>query len=44
MGEGYQPSAQPPAWRTRGSLFVWLLSFDPFGMVDPTRNTRPPPT
>ena len=41
MGEGYQPFAQPPTWRTRGSLFVCLLLFDLSGMGDPTRSIAP---
>ena len=36
MGEGYQPFPQSPTWRTRGSLFVWLLPFGLSGMGDPT--------
>ena len=34
MGAGYQPSAQPPTWRTRGSFFVWFLPVNLFGMGD----------
>jgi hypothetical protein len=30
------PHAQPPTWRTRVSLFVWLLPLDLSGMGDPT--------
>jgi hypothetical protein len=30
------PHAQPPAWRTRVSLFVWPLPLDLSGMGDPT--------
>ena len=39
---GYQPSAQPPTWRTRGSLFVWSLPFDLFGMGVPARSLKTP--
>jgi hypothetical protein len=31
-----QPHSQPPTWRTRVSLFVWLLPLDLSGMGDPT--------
>jgi hypothetical protein len=24
-----QPHARPPTWRTRVSVFVWVISFDP---------------
>jgi hypothetical protein len=27
--------AQPPTWRTRVTLFIWLLSLDLSGMGDP---------
>jgi hypothetical protein len=27
-GWGFQPHAQPPTWRTRVSLFVWVITFD----------------
>jgi hypothetical protein len=27
-GWGCQPHAQPPTWRTRVSLFVWVITFD----------------
>ena len=30
-GWGYQPHAQPPTWRTRVSLFVWVITFDMSG-------------
>jgi hypothetical protein len=33
---GCQPYAQTPTWRTRVSLFVWLLPLDLSGMADPT--------
>jgi hypothetical protein len=33
---GYKPHAQPPSWRTRVSLFVWLLPLDPSGMGEST--------
>jgi hypothetical protein len=29
---------KPPTWRTRVSLFIWLLPFDMSGMGDPTRS------
>jgi len=32
MGWGCQPHAQPPTWRTRISLFVWVITFDLTGM------------
>jgi hypothetical protein len=32
---GCQPHAQPPTWRTRVSLFVWVITFDMSGMGDP---------
>ena len=28
MGWGCRPHAQPPTWRTRISLFVWVITFD----------------
>jgi hypothetical protein len=31
-----QPHAQPQTWRTRVSLFVWLLPLDLSGIGDPT--------
>jgi hypothetical protein len=34
-GVGFQPHAQPPAWRTRVSLFVWAITFDLSGLGDP---------
>ena len=39
---GYQPPDQPPTWKTSGSLFVRLLSFDLLGIGDPTRSSRTP--
>jgi hypothetical protein len=33
---GCQPHAQPPIWRTRVSLFVWLLPLDVSGLGGPT--------
>jgi hypothetical protein len=33
---GYFPHAQPPTWRTRVFLFVWLLPHDLSGMGAPT--------
>jgi hypothetical protein len=35
MGWGCQPHAQPPTWRSRVSLFVWVITFDLCGMGDP---------
>jgi hypothetical protein len=35
-GLGSWLSAQPPTWRARVTLFVWLLPFDLSGMGDPT--------
>ena len=36
LGRGCWPCAQPPTWRARVSLFVWLLPFDLSGLGDPT--------
>jgi hypothetical protein len=36
MMGGCQPHAQPPTWRTRVSLFVWLLPLDPSSLGGPT--------
>jgi ABC-type transport system involved in cytochrome c biogenesis permease subunit len=33
---GRQPLVQPPTWRTRVSLLVWIIPFDLSGMGDPT--------
>jgi hypothetical protein len=33
---GRQPLAQPPTWRTRVSLSVWIIPFDLSGLGDPT--------
>jgi hypothetical protein len=33
-GWGYQPHAQIPTWRTSGSLFVWVITFDLSGIGD----------
>jgi hypothetical protein len=33
---GRQPLAQPPTWRTRVSLLVWIMPFDLPGLGDPT--------
>jgi hypothetical protein len=33
---GCQPHAQPPTWRSRVSLFVWLLPLDLSDVGDPT--------
>jgi hypothetical protein len=30
------PMPNPPSWRTRVPLFVWIITFDLFGMGDPT--------
>jgi hypothetical protein len=35
-GWGRQPHAQPPTWRARVSLFVWIITFDLSGMGNPT--------
>jgi hypothetical protein len=32
---GCYPHTQPPTWRTRVSIFVWLLPLDLFGMDNP---------
>ena len=32
---GSYPHAQPPTWRTRVSLFVWVITFDLSGLGDP---------
>ena len=29
---GFQPQAQHPTWRTRVSLFAWIITFDPYGL------------
>ena len=29
-----KPNAQPPTWRTRVSLFVWVITFDLSGLGD----------
>ena len=34
-GWGHHPHAQPPTWRTRMSLFVWVITFDLSGLGDP---------
>jgi hypothetical protein len=36
MVRGRQPLAQPPTWRTRVSLLVWMIPFDLSGLGDPT--------
>jgi hypothetical protein len=33
---------QPPTWRNRVFLLVWLIAFDPSGMGGPTGNMLPP--
>jgi hypothetical protein len=35
---GRHPHAQPPTWRTRVSLFVWVIPFDLSSLGDPVRN------
>jgi hypothetical protein len=35
-GWGSQPHAQPPTWRARVSLFVWIITFALSAMGDPT--------
>jgi hypothetical protein len=35
-GWGRQSHSQPPTWRARVSLFVWIITFDLAGMGDPT--------
>jgi hypothetical protein len=32
---GHHPHAQSPTWRTRVSLFVWIITFDLSGLGDP---------
>jgi hypothetical protein len=39
-GVGLLASAQPPTWRTRVSLFVWVITLDLSGMGDPTSSIR----
>jgi hypothetical protein len=36
MGLGCQPNAQPPTWKTRVSLFVWILTLDLSSLGDLT--------
>jgi hypothetical protein len=36
LGRGCWSCSQPPTWRTRVSLFVWLLPFDLSGLGGPT--------
>jgi hypothetical protein len=36
MGWGCQTHAQPPTWKTRISLFVWVITFDLSDRGDPT--------
>jgi len=38
-GQGGQPCAQPPTWRIRVSLFVWVIALDLSGMGGDTINT-----
>jgi hypothetical protein len=35
-GWSRQPHAQPPTWRAKVSLFVWIITFDLSDMGDPT--------
>jgi len=35
MGLGCQPTAQPPAWTNKVSLFSWNLLLDLSGLGDP---------
>jgi hypothetical protein len=35
-GWGCQPQAQPPTWKARVSLFVWIITFGLSGMGDST--------
>jgi hypothetical protein len=37
-GQGCRPCAQPPTWRIRVSLFVWVITLDLSGMGGPTRS------
>ena len=37
---GCQPHTQPPTWRTRVSLFVWVIALDLSGMGGPTSSIR----
>jgi hypothetical protein len=37
---GCEPHAQPPTWRTRVSLFVWVITLDLSGMGGPTSSVR----
>jgi hypothetical protein len=39
-GQGLRPCAQPPTWRTRLSLFVWVITLDLSGMGGPTSSAR----
>jgi hypothetical protein len=32
---GFQPHAEPPTWRTRVALLVWVITFDLSGKGDP---------
>jgi len=35
MGWGYKSHTQPPTWRTRVSLFVWVINFNLCGKGGP---------
>jgi hypothetical protein len=35
MGWGCQPTAQPPSWTSKVSLFYWTLTLDLSGLADP---------
>ena len=39
-GWGCYPHANPPTWRTRVSVFVWVITFDMSGMEGPTTSIR----
>ena len=39
-GWGCYPHAQPPTWRARVSLFVWVITLDLSGMGGPTSSIR----
>ena len=36
MGWGCLPHVQPPTWRTRVSLFIWVIALNLSGMGGPT--------
>ena len=39
-GQGCQPCTQSPTWRTRVSLFVWVITLDLSGMGGPAGSIR----